>query len=69
MTPAIGLMELKRRALAGHARQVTLPAKEVAARLGLLEEEQMLCEVSALLMGDRDDRIPGKSHWMKRAPP
>ena len=34
----------------GHARQVTLLAKEVAARLGLLEEEQMLCGVSALLM-------------------
>jgi len=43
-------MELKSKAPAGRARQVTLPAKEVAARRGLLEEEQMLCEGSALLM-------------------
>jgi len=46
----MGLMEMKNRSLAGHARRVAAQSSELAKLLGLSKKEQQLCEMSALLM-------------------
>lgn len=45
-----GLIELKSHFLAGRVRRVAAASRGVAARMGLQETDQILCEMAALLM-------------------